>query len=114
MVCNIPLTLSDIQGSVLHFDVVCEWQFTYKYLLVVYLTKILETRIVRCQFTGRLMNDKLERVWKESVTVYLKLLPRDSPGGTEKNHGEFQSELSVLREVFERGSSWTQVRLVTA
>jgi hypothetical protein len=35
---------------------------------------------------GRKDNDKLERMWKESVAAYFKILSHYSPGGTEVNH----------------------------
>jgi hypothetical protein len=32
------------------------------------------------------MNDDWERIWKETVVVYLKALSRHSPGGTEEKN----------------------------
>jgi hypothetical protein len=31
------------------------------------------------------MKDELERMWKEAVMAYFKVLSRNSPGGTELN-----------------------------
>jgi hypothetical protein len=33
-----------------------------------------------------LMNDKLRRIWKETVVAYFKILPRNLPGVTEENY----------------------------
>jgi hypothetical protein len=32
------------------------------------------------------MNDGLERMWKEAVVAYFKVLSRHLPGGTEESH----------------------------
>jgi hypothetical protein len=32
------------------------------------------------------MYDELERIWKEDVVAYNKVLSQHLPGGTEKNH----------------------------
>jgi hypothetical protein len=38
-----------------------------------------------------LMNDELQRIWKEDVVAYFKVLSQHSHGGTEENH-----ELSLV------------------
>jgi hypothetical protein len=38
------------------------------------------------------MNNELERVWKEAIVTYFKILPRHLTGGTEENHGKPQSQ----------------------
>jgi hypothetical protein len=32
------------------------------------------------------MNDELEKMWKEAVVAYFKVLSQNSPEGTEENH----------------------------
>jgi hypothetical protein len=32
------------------------------------------------------MNNELERMWKEAVMTYFKVLSQKMPGGTEGNH----------------------------
>jgi hypothetical protein len=56
---------------------VAEWDVYVMYAFVVHLMKS-ETQTVNCTTT----NNGLERMWKETVVVYLKTLPR----GTGENH----------------------------
>jgi hypothetical protein len=50
------------------------------------------------------MNDKLERVWKEAVVAYFKVISRHLPGGTDENQEIFiQDSRSGPR--FEPGTS---------
>jgi hypothetical protein len=37
------------------------------------------------------MDDELERIWKEVIVAYFRVLLRHSPGGTEENNTTFQS-----------------------
>jgi hypothetical protein len=37
------------------------------------------------------MNDEFERMWKEAVTDYFKVLSRHSSGGTEENQENSRS-----------------------
>jgi hypothetical protein len=37
------------------------------------------------------MNNKLERIWKETVVALFKVLSRHLPGINEENHERFQS-----------------------
>jgi hypothetical protein len=37
------------------------------------------------------VNSELERIWKEAVVAYFKVLLRYSPGRTKENHEESQS-----------------------
>jgi hypothetical protein len=36
---------------------------------------------------GWIVYTELERIWKETLVIWLELLPRHLPGGTETNHG---------------------------
>lgn len=38
----------------------------------------------------RLMNDELERRWKEAIVAHSKVLSRNSSGGTEENQDSHQ------------------------
>jgi hypothetical protein len=38
-----------------------------------------------------IMNNNLERIWKEAVLAQFKVLSRHLPGSTEENHKEPQS-----------------------
>jgi hypothetical protein len=38
-----------------------------------------------------IVNNKLQRMWKEAGVVYFKELSRNLPGGTEENHEKPQS-----------------------
>jgi hypothetical protein len=35
---------------------------------------------------ARLINNELERMWKEAIVAKFKVLSRHLPGGTEENH----------------------------
>jgi hypothetical protein len=48
-----------------------------------------------------LVNDELNRMWKEVVIGVFKALSWHFPGGTEKNHNKSQSGYPVSRTRFE-------------
>jgi hypothetical protein len=51
------------------------------------------------------VNDELEKIWKEAVMAYFKVLSWHSPGGTEENHDKPQSEQPDSGPRFEPGTS---------
>jgi hypothetical protein len=57
----------------------------------------------------RLVNDELERVWKEALVGYLKYIWRNFHGGTKENHEKPQSLLLVSCSRFEPSSSRIKV-----
>jgi uncharacterized membrane protein len=56
------------------------------HLFIVYLIMSV-THIIYCQMTGKLINNKLERIWKEVAMAK----SQHSLGGTEKNRDKSQS-----------------------
>jgi hypothetical protein len=40
--------------------------------------------------TFHYLSDELEKMWKEAVLAYFKILSLNLPGGTEENHGTTQ------------------------
>jgi hypothetical protein len=57
--------------------------YLFIYLFIFYLTTLSTAQIIYRLTTRRLVNNELETMWKEAITV--KLLPWNLPGGTEKN-----------------------------
>jgi hypothetical protein len=57
------------------------------------------------------MNDELEKMWNKSVLNFYEVLPLELDEGTEKIQETFPS---VFRPRFELGTSWIQIRIVTA
>jgi hypothetical protein len=51
------------------------------------------------------VNNELERMWKEAAMAYLKILTRHLPGLTEELHENYQSELPVSWPRFEPHTS---------
>jgi hypothetical protein len=63
--------------------------FTRHYLIFIcgLLTKLSVTQnTYHHQMIGWLVNNELERIWKNAVVVYFKVLSQHLPGGTEYNH----------------------------
>jgi hypothetical protein len=48
-----------------------------------------------------LMNNELERIWKESVVASFKVLSRRLPGGSEENHEKIYAGWPVCEPRFE-------------
>jgi hypothetical protein len=61
---------------------------------------------------GSLMNGKLERMWKEAVVSYLKMLFRHYPDYIEKIYKNPQKGDSVSRREFEPDTS--RIKIVLA
>jgi hypothetical protein len=68
-----------------------------------YLAMLSVAHTILCWMPEWLMNDELERMWKEAVVVYFKVLCRNSPGWTAANH-ENLSGLLVPQSRFKLGT----------
>lgn len=64
-------------------------------ICLVKLTLASLTQTMSWQTTGSLMNNKLEKMWKETVLAFSRVLSRNLSGGNEGNHEKFQSGYSV-------------------
>jgi hypothetical protein len=62
------------------------------YLFIVYLTMLLAAPIIQGRMVGLLIKDELERLRKEVIVVYLRVLSRLLPGGTGENHVNFSDD----------------------
>jgi hypothetical protein len=58
---------------------------------MILLTTLSVVQVAHCRMLGRLLNDKLERMWEKAVAAYFKELTQHSPGGTEENHAQVQA-----------------------
>jgi hypothetical protein len=56
---------------------------------MVYLTTLPVVNTVCSRILGWLMNDELERIWKETIIAYLKVLSWHSPGVAKKTTRNF-------------------------
>jgi hypothetical protein len=54
---------------------------------------------------GWLMNNHLERIWKEVVMAYLKVLSWHLPGGTEENHEKCVRMANIQAEILTQNLS---------
>jgi hypothetical protein len=52
----------------------------------------------RISYRKMVMNDELERLWKEAVVCYFKLSLRTSPAGSEETHDRPHRIASLLAE----------------
>jgi hypothetical protein len=81
----------------------------HSYLFMLYL-KTLSAAVTTQRRT--VMNDELERMWKEAVMLYFNI--RHSSGWTDENYENGHSAYSVSRVRFEVGTYQIQVRSLTA
>jgi hypothetical protein len=65
-------------------------------LFVIHLTTLPVAQTVWCWVVGWLVNDELERLWKDVVMAYIKVLSWCLLGGTEGNHENPVRVISVL------------------
>jgi hypothetical protein len=56
------------------------------------------------------VNNELERAWKEELVAEFKVLFQHFPGGTEKYNEESEWEWPVCRSKLEPGTSQTQFK----
>jgi hypothetical protein len=54
----------------------------------------------------RMTGNELERIWKEVITAYFKVVSRHLPGGTDENHENSQGSLSPGRDLRLRPSEY--------
>jgi hypothetical protein len=75
-----PLCLQpqNLISNSLHYTIFSSFSFVY---FMFYLTMLSVPQTNQRRVVGCLMNDEFERMWKEAVVAYFKVLSRYSPGG---------------------------------
>jgi hypothetical protein len=106
-------TLDNFQHSTLLIPESLSFTLTVIYLLTCGLAYLLTLSVVlakQCQITGQLMNNRLERMWKEAVMAYSKVPPLHLTGGTEENYKYLSQDsrstgrdLNLLHSEYEAG-----------
>jgi hypothetical protein len=80
------------------------------YVFVIYLTELSVPQTIDSS-GWIIVNDELQRMWKETVVASFKVQFRHFPGGTDENHEKSQSAVcSVSRPRFEFCASGIQDR----
>jgi hypothetical protein len=59
------------------------------------------------------MNYELEKIWKESVIVYIKVLSRHLPGGIEENYKNLSKDSRSVDRDLNKGLPKYEARILT-